>query len=72
MTLKKIKITDNVQRHKAFETGIGLYMRYLSGVDEGKNKYDGESFKQIIDSFMPVLESLPGGRDQYSARSRGV
>lgn len=45
----------NVAQHKAFHDGVGTYQAYLADVGAGKEKYDGQRLKAIIDSFMPVL-----------------
>ncbi|KAJ9148895.1 Hemerythrin HHE cation binding domain-containing protein [Pleurostoma richardsiae] len=45
----------NVDQHRAFHGGLEAYEGYLSSVKEGKEKYDGQKLRGLIDSFMPVL-----------------
>lgn len=45
----------NVQQHVAFHDGLAKYEGYLESVAEGKEKYDGEKFRGIIDSFGELL-----------------
>jgi hemerythrin HHE cation binding domain-containing protein len=45
----------NVQQHVAFHDGLSQYEGYLKRVLEGEEKYDGEKFRGIIDSFGETL-----------------
>jgi hemerythrin superfamily protein len=45
----------NVQQHHEFEPGLNAYQKYINEVLKGKEKYSWAKFKEIIDSFMPVV-----------------
>ncbi|KAL7933071.1 hypothetical protein V8C35DRAFT_304853 [Trichoderma chlorosporum] len=45
----------NVQQHHAFEEGLNEYITYLKNAEIDQERYDGETLKNIIDSFMPTL-----------------
>lgn len=50
-------MTPNVDQHAAFHGGLEAFLAYLDAVQAGKDKYDGEKLRGIIDSFMPVLRA---------------
>jgi hypothetical protein len=41
----------NKQQHEAFHAGLEAYVAYVTSVNEGKEKYDGQKLMDIIDSF---------------------
>lgn len=45
----------NVQQHVAFHDGMERYESYLKKVLDGEEKYDGPTFRDIIDSFGGAL-----------------
>lgn len=47
----------NVEEHKTFHDGLDVYTSYLKGVLDGKESYDGEKLKAILDGFLPTLHS---------------
>jgi hemerythrin-like domain-containing protein len=46
---------NNVEQHQAFHDGLETFKKYAEDAKEGKEKYDGQRIRDIIDSFMPAL-----------------
>lgn len=47
----------NVAEHEQFNAGLEEFERHISAVADGKEPYDGPKIKDLIDSFMPVLNN---------------
>lgn len=48
-------MAGNIEQHHTFHDGVEQYEAYLQDVKAGKEKYDGQKLKEIIDSFAPTL-----------------
>lgn len=48
-------LDGNVEQHHAFGPGFKAFDDYVSGVREGKEKYDGAKIRALIDAFAPIL-----------------
>ena len=46
---------NNIEQHRAFERGLEAFKKYADDAKEGKEAYDGQKIREIIDSFMPAL-----------------
>ncbi|KAB5572522.1 hypothetical protein GE09DRAFT_1099872 [Coniochaeta sp. 2T2.1] len=46
---------NEVEQHRGFERGLEEFEAYLNGALGGKEKYDGDKMRALIDGFMPVL-----------------
>lgn len=47
----------NIAEHEQFNAGLEEFERYIAAVADGKEAYDGQKIKDLIDSFMPVLNN---------------
>jgi hypothetical protein len=45
----------NVEQHRAFGPGVGEYDDYVKACQEGKETFDGERVRRIIDGFGAIL-----------------
>ncbi|KAH8680945.1 hemerythrin HHE cation binding domain-containing protein [Xylariales sp. PMI_506] len=66
-------MAGNIEQHHAFHGGLNKYEAYLAAVKSGSEKYDGQKFKAIMDSFVSTLhehlvQEIPTllGLKQYS------
>ena len=46
----------NVNQHHGFQQGLENYEKYLESVKSTRAQYQGAKLKEIIDSFMPILQ----------------
>jgi hemerythrin-like domain-containing protein len=46
---------ESVEQHHAFHEGLMAYKKFVDDVAEGKQKYDGQKFRDVIDAFVPTL-----------------